>query len=341
MLERWEEFWKGPRLVSMPASAFKHIIFTRFGIGIQRAAHHERRLAIMKASLVPCIADQTNPNAHWLLVTDSRIPEHIQSALEALRERVPNLHLRTVDPLVEYSLEGLKKEFVLDIAGQDEVVALSRVDDDDAINRRYSEIATQFLAAKMAEGAPLPIAASWTEGLEMFVDPNRGHTTSMPWLAPSIAVLTRLDAFFSPMGTHWKIGQRAETNGGKAYEIDDEEPMWAWLRHKDSDSAEFRTIGRRIRSLPPADDRMCAPFPFQPDELRRAYASAPPHPTPDLELVDGGRGGKTRLEHKMNVLRALAELDAAIRNAETAGRPRVVGALNQSRATIVSVFYSL
>lgn len=325
----------------MPASRFKHIILTRFGIGIQRAAHHERRLAIMKASLLPCIAEQTNPNVHWLLIADSRIPDHIRTALEGLREQVPNLCFRTVDPLEDYSLDGFKKEFVLEIVGSDEAVVLSRVDDDDGINRRYSEIMTDFLAARMAEGTPLPIAASWTQGLDMYVDENRGRAANLPWLAPSIGVLTRLDKFFNFMGTHWNIGQRAEASGGKAYAIDGQEPMWAWLRHKDSDSAEFRRIAREIRNLPPADARMYTPFSFRADQLKLAYSSTRPHPTPELELVDGARGGKTRLELKLNLLRALAQLDTAVRNAAAARNEGAVRALSQSRETLVSVFYSL
>lgn len=325
----------------MSSSRFKHIIYTRFGIGVQRAAFHERRLAIMKASLLPCIAAQTNPNVHWLLVTDSRAPESVCAALEGLRQSVPNLHLRTVDPLVEYSLGGFKKEFVDQIAGDDEIVFLSRVDDDDAINRRFSEIVLAFLGERLAAGASLPIAASWTQGLEMYVGENKGRITSMPWLAPSIGVATRVDDFFDPMGTHWVVGQRAVAAGGEAHDIVDQEPMWAWLRHKDSDSAEFRRIRREIQQLPSADGLVMAGFPFDPEKLVEAYAVTGGERSPAPELVDGVRPGKTRLEFKHQLLQTLLVLDRLIDAARTKGDTTAIDSLGPNRAMLASLFYSL
>jgi hypothetical protein len=320
---------------------FKHIIYTRFGIGVQRAEFHERRLAIMKASLLPCIAAQTNPNVHWLLVTDCRAPDHIRAALQELRASVPNLHLRTIDPLVDYSLDGCKKEFVDQIAGQDEIVLLSRVDDDDAIHRRFSEIMAAFLTEQLNAGAPLPIAASWTHGLVLYVAEKKGEVTKMPWLAPSIGVATRLDKFFNPMGTHWTVGKRAVAAGGVAYEIDGQEPMWAWLKHGGSDSSEFRQMRHEIRSLPTSDGLSTAAFPFLPKELAAAHAAAPGDRSREPELVDGVRGGKTRLEFKHHLLQALQAIDRAIQEAETNGNKAALGSLPTSRETICSLFYTL
>jgi hypothetical protein len=325
----------------MFSSRFKHVICTRFGIGIQRAGFHERRLAIMEASLLPCIAAQTNANVHWLLVTDCRIPDQIRAALEALRGRVPNLHLQTIDPLSEYSLDGFKSELVQEIAGSDELVYLSRVDDDDAINKRYSEIMVSFLDGRLSAGATLPIAASWTQGLDVYVHENKGCLAKLPWLAPSIGVAMRTDKIFNLMGTHWTVGERAVASGGEAHEIDDQEPMWAWLRHKSSNSSEFRHVEREIRKLPGLDPRLTAAFPFRADEVDHAHTSWPLDPTPDLEVVDGTRAGASRLQFKYNMLQALSVIDRAIEDARIRDDQPALGSLTASRSTMVSVFYSL
>jgi hypothetical protein len=325
----------------MFSSRFKHVIYTRFGIGIQRAGFHERRLAIMEASLVQCLAAQTNANVHWLLVTDCRIPAPIRSALEAIRERVPNLHLRTIDPLSEYSLDGFKPEFVREIAEADELVFLSRVDDDDAISRRYSETIASFLEGRLSAHATLPIAASWTQGLEVYVQQNKGHATRMPWLAPSIGVATRVDDIFSPMGTHWTVGERAVGCGGEAHELDEQEPMWAWLRHKSSNSSEFRHVERDMRKLPLLDEQLTAGFAFSSENVADAHTSWPLDPTPDLEVVDGTHPGSSRIQFKHNMLQALSVVDRAISEARASGDQTALGPLTASRSTIVSVFYSI
>lgn len=325
----------------MYSSRFKHIIYTRFGIGIQRAGFHERRLAIMQASLVPCLTAQTNTNVHWLLVTDSRAPAQILASLEALRARVPNLHLRTVDPLSDYSLDGFKSEFVQEIAGGDELVFLSRVDDDDAINRRFSEIVASYLEGRVSAGAPLPIAASWTSGLEVYVHGQKGQVAKMPWLAPSIGVVTRVDKVFSIAGTHWTVGERAVACGGESHEIDDQEPMWAWLRHKSSNSSEFRRVERGLRTLPDLDTHLTQTFPFDLEELAHAHTCLPLDPTPDLEVVDGTRAGISRIEFKHNMLLALSTIDGAINDAKASHDQAVLGSLVASRTTLVSVFYSI
>jgi hypothetical protein len=324
----------------MTSARFKHVIFTRFGIGVQRAAFHERRLAIMKASLLPCIAAQTNPDVHWLLVTDSRAPEHIRAALEELRGSVPNLFLRTVDPLSEYSLSGFKREFIDEIVGDDEIVFLSRVDDDDAINRRFSEIVVAFLSEQLAAGASLPIAASWTHGLELYIGENKGQTVHMPWLAPSIGVATRMADFFNPMTTHWSVGKRAVASGGVAHDIEDQVPMWAWLKHQESDSSEFRQTRHEIRRLPSADGLQMSGFPFDPQKLTEAYAKTAKDRPPEPELVDGVPAGRTRLEIKHHLLQALQVIDRASAEARTNG-DKALGSLTASSAALASLFYSL
>lgn len=73
----------------------------------------------------------------------------------------------------------------------------------------------------------------------MYVGENKGRITSMPWLAPSIAVATRVNNFFDPVGTHWGAGERAVATGGMGYDIVDQEPMWAWLRRRTPTAPNF------------------------------------------------------------------------------------------------------
>jgi hypothetical protein len=99
-------------------------------------------------------------------------------------------------------------------------------------------------------------------------------------------------------------------------------------------------IGGRFRRTDRKRVRI-ASLPFEPHQVMLTYSSSPPDPTPELVLVDGARGGKTRLEFKWNMLPALSAIDAAIRNAETTRKQGAIDSLTLSRSTIVSVFYSL
>ena len=166
----------------------KHIIFTRFAVGVQRASFHERRMAIMKASLLKSMLAQTGSNVHWLLVTDSRAPAASLKELQGVCALRPNFHLRTFDPLIEHSVDGFRKSFVEEIVGEDETVILSRLDDDDALHRDFSAIVTQFLEQRVAEGARLPIAATWQRGLDLHIAEDRGRVRDVPWISPSIGV---------------------------------------------------------------------------------------------------------------------------------------------------------
>lgn len=294
------------------ASDYPYYIVTRLGIGIADMERSIFRVRLLAETLYRSLVAQTSQDFSWLIVADQRIHPQAESELRQLISSHPNFEIHKQDPLKTKSMTPMSAT-VKERIQSSPFAAISRIDDDDVVSTEYVSTVRSVLRAE----APItaPFAVTFPHGLH--VQPHRSvlAAASIPWLAPSIALLvsTAGTELFTPYSIkHANVGVEAERRGGKSMTCSDTGPMWAYVRRPTSNSAEQRDLRRAAGEvLAPSElDAKLAKFGVTEgwcQRLQALYASEPPlvplASAPDLPL------DCTRIMLKVRLLQSLKELE--------------------------------
>lgn len=137
---------------------YKHIIVTRYGIGIASEKWYECKIDLFKSVTLPSIASQARDNLFWMIAIDSSIPSKALKELRAAVEAYSFIHLVAVDPLEQqHMLHGgftniyeRCQDYLLGnglIEDPSEHIITSLIDDDDAWHRRVIECIDRHVEA--------------------------------------------------------------------------------------------------------------------------------------------------------------------------------------------------
>lgn len=231
----------------------RHIVTTRMGLGMRRPSFFRRHIALMAETLVPSLAAQTRQDFEWILATDTEIDDANWAELERVLAPYPNFRAVKLDPF-KHGLSPRLASILPEGVGEADLVAVSRVDDDDALAKDFVE--TVRREALASEGG-YPRAIAFPNGVQ--VDPSTGRFA--PYTAEFIALgLTLVSRADSPMDifglNHTHVGAHVSAAGGEVRVVADGGARWIYARSPASDSGEALRV-----SGPDGDSRVRLPKP--------------------------------------------------------------------------------
>ncbi len=209
----------------------RHYILTRSAYGPSWDVEaNRRRLEMTKATTIRSLADQHGFRWLVLLHRDDALLTERQKAFGAIGAEF--LYLDSLGTPAEVAWAGYRAEWAVAIGPRDDWVAMTRLDDDDAL-APWAVARIQAKAAEVTRRAALvfPLGIRVWNGAYTLVrhDSNAMHTLVTP---PGDA-LTVYDY------GHRDVRQHAPTR------MIDNRPAWLWSRHPDTISG-WRIAGRAL-----------------------------------------------------------------------------------------------
>lgn len=230
----------------------RHIIFTRLGIGVARPSFFKQHVALLEAGLFRSMAAQTSQNFDWYVAVDKQIDADSKTHLEKMFSPHSNFHLLILDPLVVFRTVPRFTDLKIKLQA-DDTLALTRIDDDDALNISFIENLHSIINEHRNGTAPLSVA--FGNGVEVYMDSRQyGHRFHPSTPVGLTIVSSGTDKLEIHAGNHKKIHLRMEELGGKHVAVETNEPMWAYARRDGSDS--FNDPRRVLVELSKADDAL-------------------------------------------------------------------------------------
>ncbi len=238
----------GPRL----------LVATRFGLGIHDAAWFEHRLALMAAITVPSLLAQDDQEFEWGIFAGPDLPEDVRHELDEL--------LAPFEGRAFIDSDGHTPGNLLKLAVERRLVHPSghvltgRIDDDDAwaittVGRIRAYAGDWLSEEPRAPGLGLTFETGVVWVMYDMLDIERlqavGDRTVRPaslrsfkhaWTSISEFVCSPLSLGLTPIkGSHALVPHELSEAGFDVRVVPDDEPMWLYCRHKQTDSAIERS----------------------------------------------------------------------------------------------------
>lgn len=218
----------------------RHIVSTRMGLGMRRPSFFRRHIALMAETLVPSLAAQTCQDFEWILATDAKIDDENWEELGRVLRPYPNFRAVKLDPFM-HGLSPRLAAILPEGVGDVDLVAVSRVDDDDALAKDFVETVRR---EALAPDGGYPLAIAFANGVQ--VDPSTGRFA--PYTAEFIAIgLTLVSRADSPMDifglNHKRLGAHVSAAGGEVRVVAEGGARWIYARSPASDSGEALRVG--------------------------------------------------------------------------------------------------
>jgi len=229
------------------------LIATRFGLGIIDSAWFEHRLALMSAITAPSLLAQDDQEFEWGIFVDPDLPRDARQGLEEVIGPFDGRAFidsggHTPDNLLELAVERR-------LPHSSGYLLTGRIDDDDAWARttvqKVRAYAAEWLGAQPSApgfGLTFENGLVWVmydmldvEQLQAVGDHavRRASLRSFthPWTSISEFVCSPLSVGMTPIkGSHAKVPEELGAEGFEVHVVANEEPMWLYCRHKQTDS---------------------------------------------------------------------------------------------------------
>jgi hypothetical protein len=234
------------------------LVATRFGLGIRDPAWFDHRLAVLSAITIPSLLAQDDQEFEWAIFASVGLPEDIRRRLEEL--------LAPFGGRAFIDLNGHSPKNLLAIAVDRGLVSPSghvltgRIDDDDAWARNTVDAVRARTSAWLERGKAEPgFGLTFENGLvwvmyEMLdvarLQSKGDDVARRPSLRPYSYPFTSISGFVcSPLsdavtpigGSHKDVPKHLAAAGFGIEVVSNEDPMWLYCRHKQSDSALERS----------------------------------------------------------------------------------------------------
>jgi hypothetical protein len=211
------------------------IFYTRLGIGVFDQRWWDFRLRLFAATTLPSVGRFCSSGAHWIIFID----EDLESAtLGTLRELVDSAgleHAITFAP-VQFHFDAFSalKTFANARIGDDQNVALIRIDDDDALSYDFVDRCQTVLSRQGRVPSLITMPMGWEVSLaDRKMRPMKLEFGSMNtfFFGPVYLVQS-----FAQVGHH-RLEEWARKNGIRVIVDDDPRPSFMYVRHKQSDTS--------------------------------------------------------------------------------------------------------
>lgn len=211
-----------------------HWVYTRFGIGISDPQWWDFRTRLFQAVTVPSMMRHVRAGVQWVIFVDADLPASTRKVLDSItgiqgKGRVLVRPLRFACELPE----ALAAEI-----GTDEMVGLSRLDDDDAISE-------DFFEALQNEEIPCVVSQSWGYEVDLATRVMRPIHSPLLSLNTTFIGPASLVAEYARIGHH-RVGVWAGKRGLPVKEVRSATGYsFIYSRHKQSDTS----FGSRRRAI--------------------------------------------------------------------------------------------
>jgi hypothetical protein len=226
---------------------FPYFVVTRLGIGIYNREWLAYRLLLFEAITFPSVTSQSDKNFIWLIVIDRRMPEPYKTKLVNIASSKENIDILEVDFFVQYGeiVEDYIKNYVKD---KNQMVAISRIDDDDAwhfktieqyrqyINQQYNFSQTyQKENSNQNENSFQGTILTFPYGYDWLINDNLILKFYSPCHSMALCYWIPAEYSFSAITTsHTKAKELDKILGIKLTykELETSTPMWLYVRHQ-------------------------------------------------------------------------------------------------------------
>ena len=208
-------------------TTIKHILITRYGIGVKDPRWFKNRLPFFKFLTLPSIVGQLDESRRWVLRIEAEtIPKE---ALNEIKEII------SISRYILVADKSLSFESILPL-NPDQSLITSRIDDDDALRRDYFDnIEAQI--NELGKNNDVPEFFTFWRGIRLDLNGRSAKGLQFPFFSCSVHCRSQLgsgiDCYSFP---HSGIQKHCEDKGFDYHIIENEAPAWIYLRHELADS---------------------------------------------------------------------------------------------------------
>lgn len=234
---------------------FVHCITTRFGVGIYDFEWYRYRFLLFEAITLPSLMAQTDQRFLWLIRIDPQIPQEAREHLETITGKFSNILILEWDEIYEslapikYMRQNLLSETI-------EHIITSRIDDDDAWRVNTVEILHELYDQHLpelrkyvesTEGGSFcnGLVITFPLGYEWVITEKEIRESVHPCHSMSVSVISNKASAINCFSTKHNKKQwmkYAKNNNLKYIELNENTPMWLYLRHKQANTAHSKFI---------------------------------------------------------------------------------------------------
>src|SRR5260221_5535821 len=268
----------------------KHLVVTRFGLGVSSAQWFERMIDLFEAVTFASVARQTSQEFTWIITVDAAMPANSRKRLEALLSPHPNYHVLPIDVTRLMRMQHGSIDWVWDhcqvymleadlLIDPCDYIITSLIDADDAWHREVISTTNRFINGCL----PLicigeekrssrirhtcGMAVTFPKGFKWFIPVNGIEPMEYAFNSMAVFVAARFSSGISACSSRnsqWK--SYCNVVAFEVCELERDRPMWVYVRHD-------RTMQRwDARNVSVMDCSMS-------DQLRNAFGI-------DLEKID-------------------------------------------------------
>lgn len=224
-------------------SRLRHIIATRLGMGMMRRSFYARHIRILEATVLPSMAAQTCQDFEWVIGVDIRIDDESWREITDLLAPWPHFRAVKADPFVHDIVPKLDL-VAPEGLGDCDVVALTRIDDDDAVT---IDFVARIRDLALDPEARLPLSIALGNGVQVEPTTGRFAAARAKSIAIGLTLISRADAPLDIYGhSHIKVAAKVADLGGDSRLIEADTPLWIHVRGTETDSGE----ALKVVSLP-------------------------------------------------------------------------------------------
>lgn len=206
---------------------------TRFGIGVLNDDWLHRRISLLKATVLPSLQNQSCQDFHWNILVGFDMPEE---SLERLRSEVavfPNAKVRQINHLED----GLTPSRELKpFPEEPELLATSRIDDDDLLHRHSVEEMMTALEEEVRAGSDKGIIYH-PRGFELGLTDRKVYPLEFHGPSIGLTAFSRSPSFYHAYSFPHTRAFDEKEKGISLREIAESRPSWLYVRHDLGDSS--------------------------------------------------------------------------------------------------------
>ncbi len=218
------------------AISSRHVLLTRFGIGISDECWIDFRLKIFKAITLPSVVNQSENYSEWLIFIDVAWPESKKHEILEIISNFKFIKIIELDFYFQFNIcvEKIVKNSIDDFG----CCLASKIDDDDAFSLNVFE-----LLYSVKEDF---FIYTFANGCEFLPQERLLRQVNIPFLTMNthfyLTTYSELD--YLKLGHH-RVRDFAIKNGRKIIINDQTQNSWIYSRHKQSDS-RFPAVRKNI-----------------------------------------------------------------------------------------------
>lgn len=218
----------------------RHIIVTRFGLGIRHPTTLRRSLVQLKHTLLPSLRRQTCQDFRWVITTDPNSPEWFYEELRILLDGFRPASIIPQDPF-RLSMAPDTPALCMHEFGTVREILMSRVDHDDMIHPEFVALLQGSISEEIARSQAKVIVPSAPTGINVWPDTGAVRISNRAGLgAMSIGTSVYLDRVRRRHiynTNHGYFEAKFASEGTVvSFPLPSSDPLWAYFIYSTSDS---------------------------------------------------------------------------------------------------------